>query len=279
VLAGAIDSYYGDFKAYPGPISEANLIGTSSTAGNDPNRCTSSQNLVWGLEGGWEPFNSNSYSPHFSSATVGTGAMSFNNAANTSPGSTSASQTPRYRPYLDGTYLLPQPWKTPSGADPYGTAVAADSLGLFPPVFVDRYPARGQFPAPILYLRAHVGVVSAGGSGVSSGQANYRICTTDDDTPAQYDNAQLAAYKSLYPELANCTSHGKPAKNNVTGKQDYATWDAFFADPGSVNLQGGAIPTNLPAGSNIPTARHADTYLLISPGVYGQFGTVDNIFN
>ena len=128
VLAGAIDSYYGDFKAYPGPISEANLIGTSSTAGNDPNRCTSSQNLVWGLEGGWEPFNSNSYSPHFSSATVGTGAMSFNNAANTSPGSTSASQTPRYRPYLDGTYLLPQPWKTPSGADPYGTAVAADSL-------------------------------------------------------------------------------------------------------------------------------------------------------
>jgi hypothetical protein len=150
------------------------------------------------------------------------------------------------------------------------TGAAADaSTGQFPPVYVDRYPALKTYPSPILYLRAHTGVVGTA--------ASPQICTSDSaGLPAQYDNAELMPYSALFPELATCGAGGKPPANRTTGKQDYATWAAYFADPNTVNITNGAT---VPIPGVTPAARHADTYLLISPGLDGQYGTIDDLSN
>jgi hypothetical protein len=255
ILGAAIDSYYGDFKAYPGPIADADLIDATPLENDKPGGaiCTSSQNLVWGLMGGFEPNYDQSANGHFVAANVGRGSMSFSDAS--AKDSPSVSRSCRYRPYLDTQYLLPHPWDNPYGISFTHAGVLDSAHNQYPPEFVDRFPHKGKPPAPILYLRARVVLPSTA--------SRPAITTSDDGAPAQYDNNQLRAYGKAYPELLGKT----PPKNPSTGKPDYASWDAYFEDPATI-------------GPGLtPQARHADSYLLISPGADGVFGTADDISN
>jgi hypothetical protein len=104
-------------------------------------------------------------------------------------------------------------------------------------------------------------------------QGSAAITTSDDGSPAQYDNLQLKAYAAhgAYPELAAAT----PPINPSSGRRDYATWDAYFQDQSYL----GSKPTTGWAYTPGAPAAHVDAYLLIAAGPDGVFGTADDIRN
>ena len=209
-ISRAIDSYFADNSAYPGPIPESDLLSQYETP--DKNQITpaptGTENLVFGLLGGWSPSV-----PGYIATDVGRGAASWN-------------PIPQYqtrsRAYTDTGNLLPGNASTWAPINPTGSP--PDTAA---PEFVDRFPARTGTRSPIIYLRCHAVSQAATGS-------LPVMCASDagsgSTTPYYYDDGQLLPYGLN-------TMPGNFPINPATGAQDFANADAYFQGNGGVTNQ------------------------------------------
>lgn len=210
-LSGAIDHYYSDFHAYPGPLSymevhdarssipvteTISVASTASAAGFDPTfnqrLISGSENLVLGLLGGLKPNSAGGF--FYDPAQVGLGPMVLNTASR---------NVKRYPPYLDAQNLS---WQTVAlgktghyfddatlGSNPSAPSGAMDTII---PEFMDRFPQA----MPILYLKSRVGVDALKPNAASpSWGATYNSVITDDPTLSNnragpYDLSQIIGY-------------------------------------------------------------------------------------
>ncbi len=198
-LGNAIDRYYSDFSAYPGPYSNADLASAPSGVSNGApggsgrkttgliGKLSASENLTIALCGGWvstgaSPAWTFSYVP----ADLGKGPLTFG--------------TPQRRmaAYIDAT---PQTLSIAgSSLDTSAQFGYNEALGVNTgvPEFIDKFPAA----MPIIYIRAKVGAPAS----------------ADTSGTLQYDSTEFCAY----------TPGNPAAPPNPGDNYAYPTWDAYF---------------------------------------------------
>jgi prepilin-type N-terminal cleavage/methylation domain-containing protein len=311
-LTTAINNYYSDFHAYPGPFSNDVIEADTTTHGTPDGiknfyvytggnytvptvttwTVTGTENLVLGLLGGLR-INPKDGNPALAPAEVGLGPLSLN-----------PSNPKRYSPYLAANYLmwsyalnggtLAQGVNPPTAVDIPKPFVdqSGQSNGQDSPIpeFVDRFPN----PMPILYLRARTGAKGVVSDGIMQ----------DANTPAnkaayQYDVRDIVGYTNFNIGLASGKKHD--LMGNSGGGFTFLNGTAFV----SVAPTGDAAPqTPVSATIPIPDAGiyflnqssvsaatagndatvnytgqpHAvDEFILISAGPDGIYGTYDDI--
>ena len=213
-IMAAIDNYYGVFNAYPGPVSDPELMQATANSYGQPFQqillgsgtmnqgslpsVTGTENLTLGLLGGLTLTNAQkTFQPPFV----------FSNFVYTDVGSGPLNLNPlkavRYGPFINPTAggLEPQggnlnggwvPWSNsshPNGPVQYASMYA----DTFVPEFTDAYPDA----LPILYLRA---VPGASGSIVGAEDTT----NTNGVVNASYDPSQLQPY--LFPAFVGVGS-------------------------------------------------------------------------
>jgi prepilin-type N-terminal cleavage/methylation domain-containing protein len=183
-LSAAIQNYYNDHRAYPGPLSNDEVgaiafsipvdlpAGLSFVDSPDPEGPSMSENLVLGLLGGLR----------FDAGTI------FYDPSIVGQGPNSLGGSPkRNNPYVEATNLS---WRDEDG-DKTGRfqdeVDAADDTII--PEFVDRFTS----PMPILYLRARVGATSTG----ADPDDNPVITDGTGSRTGHYDLSQYRAYVCL----------------------------------------------------------------------------------
>jgi hypothetical protein len=178
--------------------------------------------------------------------------------------------------------------------DPAGTPSNDSPI----PEFVDRYPSPG--PLPILYLRARIGAKGI----VSDGTSNVVDPTTSANALYQYDVREIAAYTVPSPSspkgttgigLAMTKQHflqdvakpgilnpspppGSPPPGYYTLK-DFVP-NQLYNDAGPYFLNSSIPPTNTSTDQQANYTgrpRAVDTFILISAGPDGIYGTTDDI--
>lgn len=242
-LVSALQAYYNDFSAYPGPYSNAQLLaGVTLTEGAVSGRVTMAENMVLGLLGGLQRGSPPTYDRNL----VGLGAISL-----------APLDARKSNPYLEvrfGSALLSK------GKFVDVAGVAANDSPV--PEFLDSFDNN----LPILYLRASTGlpgVITANGQDTTIGQpARY-----------QYDTTQYNGYTGTNIGLTS-GSHGL---NNL------GTWsDSFVTKPPTTPnsaLPYFRAP-GVPGTSNATgTARQRDGFILISAGPDRIYGTYDDVTN
>jgi prepilin-type N-terminal cleavage/methylation domain-containing protein len=249
VIQAGIEQYRQTFEAYPGPLPDSR-IQPATAAGT----YTSSENLVFGLLGGWDPKTDT-----YSAALVGGG-----------PASQNPLKAQRYQPFVDPISAGLDPIKPVSVVDPVTKVNVAQWVAwsdsahqnianpgsykdssngvqhLSAPEFVDRFPDA----LPILYIRTRIGASGV----VTDGATAYPAGTN----PA-YDRRQVEPYtfpKLPMPPQANPPFSPSPPANFAMYAPEYF---GTLADP--------TIP------------RQKDGYLLISAGIDRIYGTGDDITN
>jgi prepilin-type N-terminal cleavage/methylation domain-containing protein len=274
-IATGIESYYADFKAYPGPLHNGQIYnggvaGPAITIVNAPppppgqpapsflpEKATQSENLVLGLLGGLKP-NTSGAGYTFDWQQLGSGPMSLNPRA-----------PKKHRAYMDKVNLSEGNYKDEAGD--------ADDSDL--PEFIDRFP----YPMPILYMRANVGA-----SGIVSNERSV----TGTPTQEQYDLKQIKAYTlvesgknigmgkepppdSDYPNGQGPTNHLDRLKHGLRE----VTANTTIVNPAPPGLTY-KFPYDLygfmrhPSMANTP--RQKDSYILISAGADRIYGTRDD---
>jgi type II secretory pathway pseudopilin PulG len=291
VIGDAIQVYFQDFHAYPGPAPNMainnNTINTgdpdviyervNGSIGNTMNaNLTMSENLYLALCGGLDRDTSTA-PPRivFDPALAGKGA----HGVGLSP--------KKYKTYLDV-----KPAERTEGLYKDGIISGIDDTII--PEILDRYPS----PLPILYLRARSGANPPVGGGynavynpIITNQQNVPDASTP--RPGQYDISQIIAYTKSYDISGGQTGIGEGKKvpkyyrnagvpmstqpphplhglNEVNfgsvlgppGPNYYYPYDsyAYFKHP--------TLPN---------TARSKDSFILISAGVDRIYGTKDDI--
>ena len=274
-LVSAITAYEQDFRAYPGPLSDDQIINgkalptmAGGTGGGSLSKVTMPENLVLGLVGGLRPGSATGvYDPERVRNRMG--AMSLNPAA------------PKgYRAYIEvSTSELSFDLAEAAGRRQQsgrfqaeqGGPVADDSLI---PEFVDQFPDR----LPVLYLRARKG--APGVISVANAPAVY-----------QYDLRHISGYttpRSGPSGIGGSGPHGLtelgPPQHIQSVAAPEAPWGpppngappyralTYFMDP-QLNP-----PTPAPANATA-TPRQKDGYILISAGKDRVYGTNDDITN
>jgi len=240
-LATAINNYYNDFKAYPGPLSDDQLDNPNLTPpiqglkGN----VTGSENLVLGLLGGLKVQSTNG-SIAYDASLVGKGPASINQL------------NPKlYSPYVDFNPSELSPMSTAGGTP---TFMQEGNMDSAVPEFMDAFPDPDT--RPIIYARARVGA-----TGVTTPAAG-----SPPNTKAQYNPKDASAYfmspkppdrfepQTTFPLMF-------PDKRTVTA-------DQFFGNPATI-----------PQGQTTPTdARGKDKFILIQAGKDRIFGTGDDYY-
>ena len=256
-LATAINNYYQDYRAYPGPLPDSMCWGyqnspqtTNLTGVQYSNYLTTSENLVLGLLGGIQaPASVGATSFTYNPSLVGKGPQSLNYL---SPAQNSA--------YFDVNPNTELPTNS-SSTNPYNSWCQATG-GIYAkwtlcvPEFLDHY----SNPHPILYLRAQAGARGSicdqnqGGTGTS---------------PSQYYSTEMQTYWVVYSSttllsnptfVTNTTSPFSTPDANNSNVPLYQTALSYFQNP---NIAG--------------TARAQDAFILISAGYDGIYGTTDDI--
>jgi prepilin-type N-terminal cleavage/methylation domain-containing protein len=311
-IAAAIQAYYGDFKAYPGPLANNQLdsptgpfiydysttpatsvpLSYTPSSGNttfpQPNNITGSENLVLGLLGGLE-ITTNTAAPIIKTFDYNPAAI-FPDGTNPAPlGATSLNpaKPKRWQSYLQvSSGYLSSPNSSMNGGQFTDTAgrTASDSII---PEFIDQFSE----PMPILYLRANPGasgVVSCGGKD-DGGKALA--------SPYQYDLAQVLGYtRSLIGTTANSATRNHHGLQDIMPSSGGAITNTITADwsqAGTNNSTGAGAnalvylkdpntPPMQPDGTTATTnatasPRQKDGFLLISAGPDGVYGTADDI--
>ena len=224
-LVGAINNYYNTFTAYPGPISDPELLQANTTSygtayqqfvlgsANIGNlkHCTSTQNLALGLLGGMIILYPPTTGPEavFTPSDVGSGPLNLNLLT-----------AKRYGPFIDpkagglepqlgsGGWVSVGDPNNPLGpvqnggsyGDWMGGTVGLPSM----PVFMDAYPDA----MPILYLRA---VPSATGSIIGAQDQATAAMSSPPVVAAgnaAYDPSQLQPY--LFPAYERLVNLAAP---------------------------------------------------------------------
>jgi type II secretory pathway pseudopilin PulG len=300
-LSNACNQYYTTFNAYPGPLSNDQIEGigknpallaksslefySSSMSSNWPPyngtfTFTGTENLVLGLMGGIH-LDSQTFGLAFAPTEVGLGPLNLNPAT---PG-----RTPSFFPN-GSTYLM---WCEQSGTNPpiqstsYQAAAGGSALLCVPftdqagtqsqdspiPEFVDRFPTPG--PMPILYLRARTGAKGVISDGIVTDP------TTTATAQYQYDVRDIAAYTMPNPVTSNSIglAPGKQHLLQVVGPPFYPVYPPPPLPPTDsfayfVNL---SIPATGADINNTGRPRAVDSFILISAGPDGIYGTADDI--
>ncbi|MFI5381571.1 MAG: type II secretion system protein [Tepidisphaerales bacterium] len=245
-LQGAIEAYYQNFKAYPGPISDETICGLDNSGlpgGLGNKRPTMSENLVLGLCGGLG-FDSSGQNIIFSTEFVGRGPRTLANAGSSKIMAPFYGANDRITSYAP---VNPAWW---------GLVIASNQQPLntdsMIPEFLDTYPET----MPILYYRAH-----RSAPGVASDSSSNIL--------APYDVRQNSAYvaspaamnlgmaRPLGHGLQLAGTYGVPPNRPTNYRYNLTT---FMASP------------NDPSRPRVP-----DGYVLIAAGPARIYGTDDNI--
>ena len=278
-IAAGIQSYYGDFNAYPGPLHNSevhNNTGSIAVKQGGPaiphSRVTMSENLTLGLLGGFTMLPSGSWVYDYDA--VGTGSISLN-----------ARNPKKFKAYMDKSNLTPfrPPGSGPgAGRDGYAfgdeVAEANDSQIA---EFVDGFPD----VLPILYLRAKQGAP------VTGAQSVVVTNTTNYANQMQYDLGQVIGYTGTNIGVGKdrdaLKDYSPPPATNANPTHGLRTADPAKSvyqnqnqrPPGDGNTY--AYPYDLNAYMRHPTlagaARQQDGYYLISAGADRIYGTKDDI--
>lgn len=295
-LDGAIQRYYGDFKAYPGPFSnnqirqngfipgpafnsltrESPAAAGYETSVPDDTKVTGAENLVLGLLGGLRVGGTaGNYTLIYDPSAVGSGPSSLNPA-----------NVRRYTPYIDAVNLS---WQNFNGlktgkygddAAPLTSATAGGADDTIIPEFVDNFPDG----MPILYARARIGANRASTTGTPT-DADNGIIGTNKSPTNQYDLDQFIGYTSVNIGTGRASEDDYFNNNTNIGKPNPS-----YHGLKTVNTSATAIPgtgyfypfdayayfQNDPK-SNVKTARQKDGYVLISAGPDRIYGTRDDI--
>ena len=206
VIQHGIEQYRQTFEAYPGPLADSQL----KTSANPTGLATSSENLIFGLLGGWDPAGKPVGIGAYNPALVGGG-----------PASQNPLKAQRYQPFVDPTSAGLDPIKSGNAWLPWSNGAHANvaNPGKYSdtaaPEFVDRFPDA----LPILYIRARVG---ASGVVVLNATTAYPAGTT----PA-YDPRQLFPYN--FPDLTAPASATPP-------NTDFANPQQYFGTLADINV-------------------------------------------
>lgn len=296
-LGAAIEQYYGDYRAYPGPLGNDQIRKTGATGAGwapsafasgfacinadgfestlDVTKITMSENLVLGLLGGLraDSPSAGTFRLVYDPSAVGRGPLSVN-PASPKPG----------KAYMEPVNLS---WKDQNGKksgkyDDEGGA--ADDTII--PEFLDRFSS----PMPVLYLRARVAAPGIVGD----------VAATANDIK-QYDIGQVVAYTGPTGGKYIGTDKRTPDGMLSSGAERTA-WESGGRPHGLNSLGTGVLqsftgtppptpPYNLSVYLSNPTStqnvvdrvtgspRKKDQYILISAGRDRVYGTNDDITN
>jgi prepilin-type N-terminal cleavage/methylation domain-containing protein len=246
VIRAGIDTYYLTFRAYPGPLNDADMFGlTNNTLPSGLQAVTEAENLALGLVGGL--VNIPGTGIVFDPTQVGTGPRSLN-----------PTNPKKYDPFVNDAAKWLSKNGTPNNAAE-GVLGVTDSPV---PEFMDRFPNS----MPILYLRARVGATGV----ISDSNSNGSF---------QYDVRQFQGYTGSLANPAKYYGVAQTVQNHNLGVlgPDPATflpptgvpYDAlgFFQNPA---LNGGAV-------NALGIPRCKDGYILIAAGSSRIYGAVDAI--
>lgn len=297
-LSLAIQSYYQDHSAYPGPLTNDELrlntfnvvqnvsvnppTGYETDIATTRRQITGSENLVLGLLGGLA-LEGTPAAPRivYNPSLVGSGANNLN-----------FGQQKRFKAYIEAANLS---WREDvngkTGHFKDGAGEATDSII---PEIVDTFPA----PMPILYLRARKGFQGA----TASMTPNNNPVITNNADPAtnprgHYDVNQYVGYTMAdatgsYIGEEKKISRGDYAKYTPTpGKWPHGLGDPNNAplpvvltasmDKGSPDYQhpynAFSYFKNPSSSSTEPQPRQKDGYILIGAGLDRVYGTEDDI--
>jgi prepilin-type N-terminal cleavage/methylation domain-containing protein len=243
-LQGAVEQYYQNFKAYPGPVSDEAVCGLDNSGlPIGVQRVSMSENLVLGLVGGLG-FNSGGQ-VIFAKEFVGKGPRTL--------GSGAASKV--MAPFYGANDRITSYALAPTNPA-WGLVIGNNQQPLNTdsaiPEFLDSFPET----MPILYYRAHrsaPGVASDGGSG---------------GVLAQYDVRQNLVYLNVRMGMAT------PQAGHGHG---LLTADVY-TPPGNRGPNYRYNLTTFMASPNDPTRpRVPDGYVLISAGADRIYGTDDDV--
>jgi type II secretory pathway pseudopilin PulG len=270
-LTSAIESYYSDHRAYPGPFSNDQIItGGSGTGAAFPTpiggeRVTMSENAVLGLIGGLKLTNAGiEYDPERIANRLGPMSL---NAVAPKGGHT----------YLEVSAAELSLASIPKNTKPYqsetGGPVATDSQV---PEFLDAFPDS----LPVLVYRARKGapgVISNNNSPSAlqyDVQQNYGYLNPGGGKTGIGGNGPHGLTEVGQPYLiTDGTKVQRPEApwGNAGGVKAYTAW-TYFANPQ-------LTPTTPPPTLATGTPRQKDSYILISPGKDRVYGTRDDITN
>jgi prepilin-type N-terminal cleavage/methylation domain-containing protein len=294
-IQNAIQEYYSQFGAYPGPIPNSQIGSTSpinpalspappvaSSGGFDmtkPLTVTGTENLVLGLYGGLALSGTNIY---YDPTQVGTGPNSLNSLS-----------PKKYGAFLSDQKILS--WRQVGAAKTgkYEDDVANAANGNATkdsnvPEIVDKFP-QGM---PILYLRASKGAQVAGPITAQ----NNNVITDNNNTTArigQYQLEQIFDY-TRYPIGENRQmAKGQSAVNAGSYAHGLTTVNPTastlkFNTPSGLTYQYpydayayliNPTLTNYTANPRVEVVKKKDEYILISPGADRIYGTEDDITN
>ncbi len=261
-IRSAIDVYYSDHRAYPGPFSNDQIIngvtisptiGYGTNAGNK--FVTMTENLTLGLLGGLIPNNSAPYCTYLP-ANIGKGPM----------------QLVATNQAMANSYLAQASTLGILSASPYADQGGTNANGTNIPVFIDNFPD----PMPILYMRAR-----AGAPGIISPDPSPPAVVTSANY--QFDLAQITPYTKVKLDGkihglqivgTSGTSYGWSVDLNKV--KDVPPLDALpYLRDQTRDTSGNYLGTNDYTG----TPRQHDAYLLISAGIDRIYGTFDDICN
>jgi prepilin-type N-terminal cleavage/methylation domain-containing protein len=247
-LATAINNYYNDFKAYPGPLGDDQIDTTPITPPIQglSVKVTGSENLVLGLLGGLKIQATNgaiAYDPML----VGKGPASLNQI------------NPKlYSPYIDFVPSELSPSTGTGNSLQYQQVNQTSSNPDSPvPEFMDSFPDPDT--RPIIYMRARVGAPSSPqGSGNQKTQYNPK------------DPIPYFVSVPMHPERFEGVNDF-PLKNDEGGMVTFYDW---IANP-SLQQPSGSGSGSSPNG---PEVRGKDRFILIQAGKDRKFGTSDDYF-
>ena len=268
-LTSAIENYKTDYGAYPGPLSNDQVItaGGAMPAGIT-GKVTMSENLVLGLIGGLKPGGSTSNPAAYDEARIRSrlGPMSLN------PLSPKGGRT-----YFDASGA-----ELAFGANyqsEYGGPKADDSNV---PEIVDHFPDS----MPVLYYRARAGapgVVSSGGRGAGAfqydiqqniGYLKPRSGASGIGGSGPHGLVDLGSPDQINTLNAPVAPWLGPLKGPVDSAKGVKPYDAISYFMNQQLTPATPAPTNATG-----VARQKDGYILISPGKDRVYGTTDDITN
>jgi prepilin-type N-terminal cleavage/methylation domain-containing protein len=262
-IAAGIEAYYGDHKAYPGPLHNGQIYNGGMPAVIDgidatgQKQITQSENLVLGLLGGLVP-QTGKDNPKYDKDAIGNGPLSLNPKK---PG--------KSRAYMDKVSLSSGDYADDVVQGGDANAVKDSII----PEFIDRFPD----PMPILYMRAKTGA-----TGIASDRQQI-------GAQEQYDVKQIEAYTSVNlgagRDLAQGEYKGRAATEYAQFKHGLHTarnTTTINENPPRPTGDGTeyVYPYDLYAYLRNPsmasTPRNKDGYILISPGPDRVYGTKDD---
>jgi prepilin-type N-terminal cleavage/methylation domain-containing protein len=255
-MAVAIQNYYQDFRAYPGPVPESQIWGNNSTGTSTPSgppvtgltgitNLTSTENMVLGLLGGLTaPTSATATTFTYSAALVTKGPQSLNYLAPQLINAYYDATSPELSNNGAGTLTS---WTTTQGSG-YSTPA------LVVPELMDHF----SNPHPILYLRAVVG-----------GTSICDVSSTTTPPGSQYFTGEVTPYWRVYTSTSNLAAPTPPTASK-------------FSTPITANGTDMQYPTALSFFKNASlndgiTPRSKDSFILISAGYDGIYGTSDDV--